>query len=141
MENILILVKRGCDFIPNSPESKISDVGNYRVFVRFVDRFGIEVVGDFARRATMRFTAKNGRQLKNPVVEVTNMLHADLQYTTEDGQTYGYNTLGAENDCEYTIEGIIKAVNRLSKTQFISAKVTDPYKIGDEFTLARSRES
>lgn len=114
-KNYLFLQKRGCNFWENAPEREYSDVGNYRVFVSFVDRDGVEVCGDFAGYDILDYTKKN-----RPVKK-RNALHADLQYKNELG-TWCYNAAVDTAEYSYTLADILSFVNAISVEQYDAIK-------------------
>lgn len=106
----LLLEKRGMNYYDTTAADQKSDIGNFRVFVEFEDRHGVDVCGDFGGYAIRDYEKKSRPIIKN------NALHADLQYENKRG-CWGYNAEkrhGKKADparYEYTKEGILNFVN------------------------------
>ena len=59
-KGVLYLRKRGCDFYPDDPESKQSDLGNHRLFLEYSNKNGQYIVGDVSC-ANRLITSKSGK--------------------------------------------------------------------------------
>lgn len=103
-KNYLLAEKRGMNFAPGDISVKNSDIGNYRVFIRFINKEGTEVCGD-----VMRY-AKTGNIS-------TNMCYYD---GAENCRGFAYDWKKPVNYdlCDsaypYTKEGILRFVNKRS---------------------------
>ena len=128
MENVLYLEKRGCDFFKGDPINEQSDVGNYRVFMSFTDKNGVEVCGDICRGDVYRYKHKiTGKPLKHRKFEHSCGLYEHFQYTEQEtGLTFGYKLPeGILDGLRYTLKDILWLVNQLSKDEYTSVVVMD----------------
>ena len=129
--NILLLQKRGCDFW-NDEEAQ-SDISNYRVTtpaetIRGKD--GNLYFLEFClwrNKGHYRTTTKNGqRELKKPVFEIDakNCLCIHTQYETKEGCFANISLEKRINklNLPYTKQGILEAVNIISKNQYNKIK-------------------
>lgn len=114
-KNYLLLRRRGCNFMENDPIARKSDVGNYRVFVQFTDKHGVEVCGDFGRGYVYDMTKKK------PVVTDDNVLSADLQYENEQG-AFVYRPDVSSKNYPFTLSGILAFVNAVSAEHYDGIK-------------------
>ena len=121
----LQLERRGCDFFKGDPINEHSDVGNYRVFVKFIDKNGIEVCGDFSRCPVYRYHHKiTGKPLKHRKFEHDYGIYAGLQYTDENNMCWGYKfPEGILSGLYYTKQNILNVVNQLSNIHYDSVEV------------------
>ena len=127
MENVLYLEKRGCDFFKDDPINEQSDVGNYRVYMEFIDKNGVEVRGDLSRGDVYRYKHKTtGKPLKHRVFEHSCGIYSDFQYTAEDGRTFAYRLPdGILDGLRYTKADILKVINRVSKEEYTDIVIVD----------------
>lgn len=114
-KNYLLLRRRGCNFAENDPIARKSDVGNYRVFVQFTDKNGVEVCGDFGRGYVYDLTGKK------PVVIDDNVLCTDLQYEDERG-AWVYRPGVNCKEYPFTLSGILAFVNAVSAEHYDDIK-------------------
>ena len=132
-KNYLLLRRRGCNFMENDPIARKSDVGNYRVFVRFTDKNGVEVCGDFGRGYAYDLTKKK------PVIIDDNVLSADLQYEDERG-AWVYRPDVNNKDYPFTLSGILAFVNAISAEHYDGVKFIEEIETtipaGSNFTPA-----
>lgn len=128
MANVLYLEKRGCDFFHGDPIETQSDVGNYRVFMRFTDHNGVEVCGDICRGDVYRYTHKTtGKPLKHRKFEHSCGMFDMFQYTEQEtGRTFRYRLpQGCTDGLRYTLKDILTLINRVSCKHYDVAEVVD----------------
>lgn len=114
MPEILHLYKRGCDFHPNYPASELPEnreIGNFRVFGRFINEHGRETIGDFLLNRLW-----HGPRHSSAFC----YLGYDLQ---ADCCTYHFPF--STQDLPYAFSGILTAVNRVSPVQYDSIEIHD----------------
>ena len=101
---ILLLEKRGCDFDKNDDIYNLSDLQNYRLFVRGWQPKGKKEVYilSFSRGYRIRTTYKNNpeKKLKKYIIEHNVALSIDTQFENEKGS---WRDIGIENDMYKTI--------------------------------------
>lgn len=114
-KNYLLLRRRGCNFMENDPIARKSDVGNYRVFVQFTDKNGVEVCGDFGRGYVYDMTRKK------PVITNDNALALDLQYENENG-AFVYRPDVDYKAYDFTLSDILAFVNAVSAEHYDGIK-------------------
>ena len=126
-KNYLLVEKRGCNFFQNDGSTKNSDVGNYRVFIRFIAKDGTKVCGDVSR------------------FQGSEMLCADMCRYDDNGNCFGLVrhkpgeiNYHAPRVYPYTIEGILRYVNDRSAEHYDDIKwvcsFTFEQKKGENFT-------
>lgn len=113
----LYLEKRGCDFLSDA-ERQQSDLGNYRLFLEFIDKEGRRICGDVTR-GDIRETRKNG---KISVVS-SNGLYTDFQYESHKGCFCYHAEIGCAG--EYTKETVLGLVNSLSASAYDEIEIVD----------------
>ena len=120
----LQLQKRGTDLckLPHRPKT---DLENCRLFFEFIDKDGKHIYGDaiqvdFQYRTTHEYT---GKPLKKAVREKTNRIAFDL-CEERDGYSFHYTHEQEMNlkKYEFTIAGLLKAVNEFSVEQYDGIK-------------------
>lgn len=117
-DGVLYLQKRGCDFFQSDFSTRESDLGNYRLFLEFIDRDGVRVCGDVLRGTVRRYSPKGKEQI---ITE--NGLYCDFQYESHKG-CYCYNV--PEHDAlRYTRADVLKLVNSMSAVQYARIVFTD----------------
>ena len=119
----LYLEKRGCDFSESDQDArKRSDLGNYRLFLEFIDKDGRRVCGDVTRgELRAEKWNKNGTSHKT-IVTTRNGLYTHFCYEDHTG-CYGYNT-GPLGD-EFTQESVLRLVNKYSAITYDSIEIVD----------------
>ena len=117
-DDVLYLQKRGCDFFQSDVSTRESDLGNYRLFLEFIDRDGVRVCGDVLRGAVRRYSPKGKEQI---VTE--NGLYCDFQYESHKG-CYCYN-VPEHDELRYTRADVLKLVNSISAVQYARIEFTD----------------
>lgn len=113
--NYLLLERRGCNYFPGDGFAKKSDVGNYRVFVRFTDKSGVDVCGDFQSGYVYDHSKKK------PVIVNDNVLSANLQFENERG-CFGYRPSEDPRKYTYNIADILSFVNSISQEHYDAIK-------------------
>lgn len=106
---ILYLEKRGCDFQPDGE----SDLGNFRLFLEFIDKEGRRVCGDVVR----------GYVWSKGKVVADGALYAHWQYENYKG-TFAYPLPGG---CagQYTKADVLSLVNRYSVVKYDAAEIVE----------------
>lgn len=121
--NYLLVEDMGCPFRSDDEINQVSDVGNYRVRVCFIDKKGVEVLGDLGRS----YLRENGK------ITNRNALSQSLSWTDEKGFCWAYKYNGGKkgaynhkNDIahgfSYTTSDILKFVNKYSNEQYQAVK-------------------
>lgn len=126
----LYLEKRGCDYKGYNRREVLSDVGNYRVGV-----YDNSIKGKDGKEYTVEFTGyikyryrtiskRGGKELKHPVREVVNenALHIDTEYEDKN-ERLSFRNIKLEREItemnlDYTLSGILDAVNYISVDQY-----------------------
>ncbi len=124
--NYLLLKGRGCPSFETDERAKASDVGNYRVFVRFTDKAGVDVYGDFLMGNRRRYTDKTGKLLKKPVTISTTGIFSSLCYENERG-CFGYRPDLNLSAYSYTISDILAIVNAISAEHYDAIKWVESF--------------
>lgn len=135
MNKTLTLEKRGCDFWKDAEIRNFSDIGNYRVGIYsycIEGKDGITYLMEFTQSAhyNHRTTHKRtGKELKKPIREtiIEYGLFVNTQYENEKG-CWRNSKLEREifdMHLPYTKEGILKAVNYISKDNYTDIVITD----------------
>ena len=83
-KNYLFLRRMGCNYRKDDSITAFSDVGNHRVRVQFVDKNGVEVLGDLSHGY------KWDTSKKKPAMTSFVTILTDLQYEDEKG-TWRYH--------------------------------------------------
>lgn len=120
-KNYLLIEKRGCNFFAGDESVKGSDVGNYRVFIRFIDKSGREVCGDVAR-------FRGGDTLS------TQMCHYD---STGNCLGFWHDPLDplpfdVSDTYPYTLAGILRYVNERSGEHYNDVKWVESFSFEQE---------
>lgn len=129
------LEKRGCNFWKDSRESKISDVGNYRVGIYDYlipgenGRMYVVEFGNWNHYQTRTTNKRTGQPLKKPVRELVQecALHISTQFEEQrPGENYKscWADLNLESEIyklnlPYTMEGIKKALEVITGTEVV----------------------
>ena len=111
-KNYLLAEKRGCDFFSGDTSVKGSDVGNYRVLIRFIAKDGTEVCGD-----VMRF--RGGMEL------ASQMCRYDGAANCTGFPYHWMNSMNMDSHGSrypYTIAGILEYVNDRSRERYDAIK-------------------
>jgi hypothetical protein len=111
--NYLHLNRRGCMFY--GEDKNKSDVGNYRVFVRFIDKAGTEVCGDLSKGNVYDYSFKTPR-LVNDVA-----MNTDLQWEDFRG-CWQYRAAVDPRGYSYTISGILAFINAIAADHYDDIK-------------------
>lgn len=117
-DGVLYLVKRGCDFFPSDDTTRESDLGNYRLFLEFIDRDGVRVCGDVLHGEVLRHSSNGKVQI---VTE--NGLYCDFCYENHNG-CFGY-LVPEHDELRYTHADVLKLVNSMSAVQYERIEFTD----------------
>lgn len=119
-KNYLLIEKRGCNFSPNDSSVKGLDVGNYRVYIRFVTKDGTEAEGD-----VLRF--RGGREL------ATQMCRYDGAANCT-GFPYHWSRVNMDTNggYPYTIDGILRYVNHRSAEHYDAIKWVETFTFDQE---------
>lgn len=129
-KNYLPMRRRGCNYTDAEFLAR-ADVGNYRVFVRFTDKNGVEVCGDFGR------TYAYDLSKEKPRIVADNVLYSDLQYTDERG-TWAYRPRVDAKAYTYNVADILRYINALSAEHYDAIKWVEEFEIvhpaGENFT-------
>ena len=113
----LYLEKRGCDF-SSDVERQQSDLGNYRLFLEFIDKEGKRICGDVTR-GDIRETRKNGK-----VVTVSsNGLYTDFQYESHSGCFAYHSDIGCAG--EYSKKTVLNLVNGFSAVAYDEIEIVN----------------
>lgn len=121
-KNYLLAEKRGCNFAAGDISTKGSDIGNYRVFIRFINRDGEEVCGDITRHPGN-----------------TSMIGANMSRIDGVANWHGYPYDWRKNqqydgtfNISYTKRGILQYVNRLSAEPYDEIKWVTSFSFDQE---------
>lgn len=123
--NYLLLERRGCDYLPGDEIATRSDVGNYRVFVRFTDKNGVEVCGDFGR-GNVYDTTKEKLKVVNDIA-----LYSDLQYEDERG-AWRYTPAVDTKAYTYNLSDILSFVNAIAAERYDAIKWVEHIEVMQE---------
>lgn len=135
---VLTFKKWGCDFCPDDPQFKLSNIGNWRIGIE-----GCRLDGNDGRsyyiefscgiHTTYRTTHKvTGRELKKPIrEEITPCgLYLSTEYgvTNDDGFTHYYHNGKLEEKVRlmhlpYTKESVLKVVNLIAAEKFDAIEI------------------
>lgn len=111
----LYLEKRGCDFRADDAAKTISDLGNYRLYLEFIDREGKRVRGDVQRgcvRDGKRVTCEDG-------------LYTHLCYESHSG-CFGYRIPMQDSErLRYTKADVLRLVNSVSAVGYEDVEIVD----------------
>lgn len=133
---VLYLMKRGCDFFPNDTRTRESDLGNYRLFLEFIDQNGVRVCGDVLRGTIREYSPKGKEQI---ITE--NGIHCDFCYEDHKG-CFRYR-VPDHDELRYTRADVLKLVNRLSAARYerveIVRELPDEARIYPEAVLELER--
>ena len=117
-DGVLYLVKRGCDFFPSDNTTRESDLGNYRLFLEFIDRDGVRVCGDVLH-GEVRMVSPNGKVQ----IVTDNGLYCDFQYESHNG-CFVYR-VPEHDELRYIRADVLKLVNSMSAVQYDRIEFTD----------------
>lgn len=130
--NYLLLKRRGCNYRDCETVAK-SDVGNYRVYVRFTDKNGIDVCGDLSK-GYVYDTSKRKPRIVNDVA-----LNTDLQFENERG-CWQYHPATNPKEYTYNLADILKFINSIAKEHYDAIKWYEELEViqprGKNFTPA-----
>lgn len=119
----LYLEKRGCDFFESDERVRESDLGNYRLFMEFIDKEGKRVCGDVSC-GQVREECWNKRKTQKKWVVVSQIgLYAHLQYENYKG-TWVY-PLPYNSDLRYTKADVLKLVNSVSAVKYDGVEILE----------------
>lgn len=125
-KNYLLAEKRGCNFL-DYDKNLGSDVGNYRVFIRFINDEGVEVSGD------VTFNRKTG-ELSTSMSRYDGAAncHGFPYHWTNKRNTDSFHGY------PYTLDGILQYVNDRSAEPYDEIKWVESFRFeqdpGDNFT-------
>lgn len=129
--NYLCMIRRGCMF--TAADSGKSDIGNYRVFTRFIDKDGVEVCGDFSRGNVYDFSRKTPK-LVNEWALATDLQHEDFR------GCWQYRPAVDNRGYSYTKSDILAFVNKIANNNFDEIKWIEQIEViidkGANFTPA-----
>lgn len=111
--NYLHSVRRGCMFL--GEDKGKSDVGNYRIFVEFTDKNGVEVCGDLSKGNRYDYSKKSC-----PIVTDV-ALHTDLQYEDFRG-CWQYKPAVDPRAYTYNIADILSFINAIANEHYDAIK-------------------
>lgn len=131
----LYLEKRGCDFY-GAKETELSNVGNYRVTTTdytVKGKDGNTYFLEFTQRPPIRYRRTNlrtGKPLKHAKAEFVydNSMIVSPQFIDAEGSCWGNCRLQgqlASRGFEYTLAGILAAVNYLSADHYDSIEFVE----------------
>jgi len=119
-KGVLYLRKRGCDFYPDDPESKQSDLGNHRLFLEYSNKNGQYIVGDVSC-ANRLITNKSGKIVPGDSIG----LFTDLQQELDNG-TYSYFIPGySEGAYNFTKADLLRLINSDSLVQYDRVEIME----------------
>lgn len=150
-ENYLLFERMGCEFWKDDKARQESDIGNYRITTPgeivpckngkcYCFEFGC-----YDRYDYRTISKKGGRQLKNPVRELTmsTAMHLDTQFTDKKGLSWRDSKMEKEfyvTPVKYTESNILKWVNSIATVKYDSIKYVATFEIkikpGENFTPA-----
>lgn len=132
-KNYLFLRRMGCEYRKGDDITAFSDVGNHRVRVQFMDKNGVEVLGDLSHGC------KWDTSKKKPVMTSFVSLLSDLQYEDEKG-TWRYYPAVRSNNYTYNVADILAFVNAISAEHYDDVKWVETIDViqdaGKNFTPA-----
>lgn len=121
-KNYLLAEKRGCNFAPGDSSTNGSDIGNYRVFIWFINRDGEEVCGDITRHHSS-----------------VHMIGANMARIDGAANWHGYpydwrKKLNYDGtfDIPFTREGILRYVNQRSAEPYDEVKWVTSFSFDQE---------
>ena len=114
----LYLEKRGCDFSSSDTEALKSDLGNYRLFLEFIDKDGKRICGDVTR-GDIRGTKPDGKAYTIS----KNGLYTDFQYESHSGCFCYHAEIGCAGS--FTQKTVLELVNSLSAVVFDEIEIVD----------------
>lgn len=124
-KNYLFLRRMGCEYRKNDSITAFSDVGNHRVRVQFVDKYGVEVLGDLSH------SYKWDTSKKKPVMTSFVSLLADLQYEDEKG-TWRYYPAVRSDNYTYNVSDILAFINSISAEHYDAVKWVETIEVSQE---------
>lgn len=113
----LYLQKRGCDFFHDDEVASQSDLGNYRLFLEFIDRDGKRICGDVMRGDRREVINGKAKTVSR------NGLYTDFGYQCHRGCYHYVTDVGCVG--EYTQADVLRLVNRHSAVQYDSIAIVD----------------
>jgi hypothetical protein len=113
----LYLQKRGCDFFHGDDVASQSDLGNYRLFLEFIDRDGKRICGDVMRGDRREVINGKAKTVSR------NGLYTDFGYQCHRGCYHYVTDVGCLG--EYTQADVLRVVNRYSAVQYGSIAIVD----------------
>lgn len=132
-KNYLFLRRMGCEYRKDDSITAFSDVGNHRVRVQFVDKNGVEILGDLSHGH------KWDTSKKNPVMTSFVSLITDLQYEDEKG-TWRYHPAVSSDNYTYNVADILAFINSISAEHYDAVKWVETIEViqeaGKNFTPA-----
>ena len=128
-ENVLFLEKRGCNFWDDSPESRASDVGNYRVCTHGESvpmKNGGKYFFEFSlwrdRKQERKTHKVTGKPLKHPKMETINpfALAINTEFSRDGGswRDCAMETQLYEKNYSYTLHDILEVINGVSTATY-----------------------
>ena len=136
----LYLEKRGCNFLPGSRESVLSNVGNHRVCSpsycingKDGNTYFLEF-GHYDKKEYITVNPKTGKKYSSPVSRLVKecSLCVNTAYTDADGCTWGNSRLAAEISSlslDYSLDGILQAVNYISCDRYSEIIFTESFSV------------
>lgn len=115
----LYLEKRGCDFTAEDAARTKSDLGNYRLYLEFIDREGRRIAGDVSR-CDIREACKGGCGYR---VVSEDGLSQHLCREDHKG-CWGYR-IGADFEPMYTRADVLRLVNAVSAVLYDGVEIVD----------------
>lgn len=115
---ILFLEKRGCNFWENDPINEISDLKNYRLITKIVDRDFRNMTVEIGNGYKYRYYYKNNpdKKLKNPIQEHDHKLMIDTYINNYNGcfSIPEYEKEVYKKDYIYNSPDLLAAINSIS---------------------------
>lgn len=134
----ITLEKRGCDFWNDDQNSKLSDVGNYRVGIYDYSIHcinGRNYILEFSQGTRYHYRTTNkrtGKPLKHGIMELINPNSLHLGTEFERLEPNGFKSSWRDSKLEeviynmnlsYTKADILRVINMISETKFDSIKI------------------
>lgn len=113
--NILLLEKRGTNYLTGDFIANLSDVKNHRVYTEFTDKNGVRVYGDLSHGITRDYTKKT------KPIRKQNAIYTDFEYYNNKHECYSYNN-SSSISFDYTINGILNFINSISNVEYKAIK-------------------